>query len=509
MRRPLRLFLLLLALSPMACQPPPDSGAMRMGLASAPVNLDPRFATDAASSRVNRLLYRRLVEFDAAYRPTPGLAEWMRLAPDHYRFTLKDDPDGRLFSHGKRLDSGDVLATLQSIRDAASGSPFRTQLQIIEQMQVIDEERIEFTLSRPDPLFPAMLAINILPADLLAQEHPFHHQPVGSGPFTVTDWPDSGRLQLRRRSDGAQLELQHVKEPSVRVMKLLRGEIDLLQSDLPPELFGFLREREDIRIEQRAGANFTYIGINLEDPRLRRREVRQAIAHAIDRAAIIRFVLAGSAQPAQALLPPHHWAGAEDLPAYAYDPALARELLAGAGYSADNPLELEYKTSTDPFRVRLASIIQAQLAQVGIRIKVRSLDWGTFFGDIKDGQFQLYSLTWVGVKTPDHFRYVFHSDSLPPQGANRGRYRSVEADRLIEAAEASEQLDEQARIYRRLQRLLLADLPYIPLWYEDQIVALRQAVQGYALAADGNYDRLARVFRPANEAASKGKEHVR
>jgi peptide/nickel transport system substrate-binding protein len=57
--------------------------------------------------------------------------------------------------------------------------------------------------------------------------------------------------------------------------------------------------------------------------------------------------------------------------------------------------------------------------------------------------------------------------------------------------------------------LLLADLPYIPLWYEDQIVALRQAVQGYALAADGNYDRLARVFRPANEAASKGKEHVR
>jgi peptide/nickel transport system substrate-binding protein len=151
---------------------------------------------------------------------------------------------------------------------------------------------------------------------------------------------------------------------------------------------------------------------------------------------------------------------------------------------------LDYKTSADPFRLRLASILQAQLAAVGIEVDLRSYDWGTFYGDVKSGNFQLYSLTWVGLKTPDSFRYLFHSGSVPPHGANRGRYRSGEADGLIEAAERLDDASGQSAVYRRLQEVLLAQLPYVPLWYEDHIAVHRAGITGYRIALDGNYDGL-------------------
>ena len=107
----------------------------------------------------------------------------------------------------------------------------------------------------------------------------------------------------------------------------------------------------------------------------------------------------------------------------------------------------------------------------------------------------MYSLAWVGVKSPDIFRYAFHSDSLPPAGANRGRFRDAKVDQWIERAMAASDLTQQASQYVALQRYLLERLPYIPLWYEDQFFAARNGVQGYTLAADGNYDALADTFK--------------
>ena len=105
----------------------------------------------------------------------------------------------------------------------------------------------------------------------------------------------------------------------------------------------------------------------------------------------------------------------------------------------------------------------------------------------------MYSLAWVGIKTPDIFRYAFHSDSLPPEGANRGRLKDYALDRLIEAAEQEMTLDKQAESYRLVQARLLEELPYIPLWYEDHVYAAGEHIQGYQLSRDGNYDSLVRV----------------
>jgi len=464
---------------------------IRMGLAGPPRNLDPRLATDATSERINGLLYRRLIAFDERSLPVPALATWEQVAPTHYRFTLGEE--GRTFSDGRHLSSADVKATFDAVLDPATGSPHRAALTNIVRIATTGPDGIDFHLREPDPLFPATLGLGILPADLIQRGHPFAQEPVGSGPLRLVAWPQPGRLVLERREDGQRLELLTVKDPNVRVMKLLRGEIDLLQNDLSPELIGFLRGRDEVAVVSAPGVNYSYLGLNLEDPVTGLLQVRQALAHAIDREAIRRHLLKGGARLAAGLFPPEHWAGNPDLPGPRYDPARARALLAELGYGPERPLRLSYKTSSDPFRLRFATVIQAQLAQVGIQARIQSYDWGTFFGDVKAGRFQLYGLTWVGIRTPDIFRYVFHSTSLPPEGANRGRYRNPEVDRLIATARAEPDLTRQAALYRQIQGILLADLPYIPLWYEDQFFAARRGLQGYRLAPDGNYDALARV----------------
>jgi peptide/nickel transport system substrate-binding protein len=441
-----------------------------MGLASAPSSLDPRLATDASSERINRLLYDRLVDLDDAGMPVPGIARWERLRSDHYRFFL--NPQRRGFHDGSRLGSGDVKATIEFVLDPENGSPHRTTLSIIDRIETPSGEQIDFFLRRPDPLFPAYLGVGIVPKEEAARSYPFNSRPLGSGPFRFVAWPTEGRLILQRLRDAQHFSFLQVKDPNVRIMKLLRGEIDMLQNDLPPELAAFLARQPGVVVTRAPGTNFSYIGFNLKNRDTGRLRVRLAVAHAIDRNAIIEYLMQGGARPAQALLPPEHWAGGRGLSPVEFDPPKARELLREAGYGSGHPLELEYKTSSDPFRVRIATIIQSQLARVGIRVKVRSYDWGTFFGDIKTGRFQLYSLTWVGVRTPDLFRYIFHSSSLPPGGANRGRYHSAEVDRLIEAAEAAGDISLQAPIYRKLQALLLVDLPYLPLWYEDQLFVI-------------------------------------
>lgn len=487
--------LAMLLLCVVGCHEVPKHPALRFGLADAPITLDPRYATDAASARILRLIYPQLVDFDASARPVPWLASWIQPSPTRYRFTLGEWD--RLYPDGSRLSSADVAATYRSVLDPATGSPHRASLDMIERIATPDASTLEFTLNRPDPLFPGRLVLGIMPADRLAAGRRFDREPVGSGPFALVDWPEDGRLRLRRRSDGATLEFLRVPDPTVRALKLLRGEIDMVQNNLPYELIGWLDRQPGVKVTRRAGSSFSYLGFNLEDSVAGSHAVRAAIACALDVDAIVKYVFAGAARPAAALFPPDHWAGSPSLRRIAHDPDRARALLRAAGYDAAHPVHLTYKTSSAPFRLRLATIIQHQLREVGIEVSIRSYDWGTFYGDIKAGRFQMYSLAWVGLQSPDAFRYIFHSDSVPPAGANRGRYRDPSTDALIDAAEAATGPARQAELYRRLEAHLLDALPYVPLWYEGNVFVSRADILGYRLAADGNYDGLRQVRRVA------------
>jgi len=471
-----------------ACAPAEKSpAALRMALAQAPLTLDPRYATDAASERVNRLIYRQLVDFDAHFRPVPALAHWQCADALHCRFTLEQA--GRTFHDGTRLSAQDVVATYRSLL-TLKDSPHSAEFANIAQIEAIDDNTVDFILHQPDAQFPARLIVGILPARLIASQHDFAHHPVGSGPLRLVEWKQV--LKLERTADHQMITLEEVRDPTVRVLKLLRGEADLLQGDLPPELVAHLKGQRNVTVQEASGVNFSYLGFNLQDPLLKDVQVRRAVALSIDREAIIRNALVGGTRPAASILPPEHWADNPSLKPIEYDPQQAKVLLQQAGVAL--PLKLVLKTSTDAQRVRLATIMQAQMKQAGIYLEIRSLDWGTYFDDIKHGKFQLYGLTWVGIKTPEIYRLAFHSRMIPPAGANRGRLQDAQLDKLIE------QQDWQAAM-ARIHELL----PYAPLWYEGQFAAMCKGLHGYGLAPDGNWDGLATVtkFNENNQTSAR------
>ena len=476
-----------------SCQRPPSSDAIRFGLASAPVTLDPRYATDAISTRINRLIYRQLIDFDATSQPVPSLANWQKLTPLHFRFTLRSSY--RTFHDGTELTAKDVKATFDSILDDSNASPHRSTLHMIEKIVVLDNDTVDFYLNQADPLFPGYLEIGILPAAKLANGHPFNNSPVGCGPFRFVAWPNPARLQLERLRDKQRFEFLHVKDENTRVLKLLRGEIDMLQNDIGAEMIRYLDGQEQITVSTAKGSNFSYLGFNLQDDVVGQQPVREAIAYAIDRQAIVNTIFSGRARLANALLTPDHWAGHLRLTPYPYAPEQARRRLNQLGYSPEKPLNITYKTSNNPFRIRLATIIQSQLADVGIKVQLRTYDWGTFYGDIKAGNFQMYSLAWVGINLPDIFRHVFHSQSVPPAGANRGRYVNARVDELLTMAQNEQDPLQQASLYREVQEILLQTLPYVPLWYEDHVFVARNSMKGYEIRIDGNYDGLINVYR--------------
>ncbi len=477
------------------------SQPIRFALVSAPVTLSPLYATDATSVRINRLLYQRLVDFAVDGHPIPSLASWQRINLRHYRFTLKLDEYAQLprFHHNKELTAQDVKASYQAVLDKKNASPHRKSLAHIERMDVLDKRTIDFYLSRDDALFPAFLVIGIMPKDLLKTHHPFNTQPVGSGDFVFSQWPFEGQLFLRRRSDKQLFEFLKVKDPTLRVLKLLRGEVDIVQNNLPPEHIQFLQKRAEDKTNPllfltKKGANYSYLGFNLQDKDTGSLLLRQAIAYALDRDKIIRYALGNAAQKAEGFFPEYHWLGSALMP-YDFQQKKAIALMHQLGYSEKKRLSLSYKTSSDPFRIRIASIIQSQLKAVFIDVDIRSYDWGTFYGDIKKGHFQMYSLTWVGINTPDIFRYVFHSDSIPPTGANRGRLLNASIDQLIEQAEQEQDMAHYVQNYQRLQKKIQQVLPYVSLWYEDNIAFLRRDIIGYEVSANGNYDALHFVSR--------------
>lgn len=474
------LFIALLALALSACKlPQSDSKTIHFAIAQAPLNLDPRFATDAASARVNRLIYQRLVDFDAHAKPIPSLASWAQVHPTQFRFVLHKNR--AKFHHQKVLTAHDVKATydsLATLKNAAQSAEFAN----IKNIRVVDEETVIFELKQADKHFPSKLIIGILPQDLIRKKQDFSRHPIGSGALKFVSWQN--KLTLERVQDKQRISLIEVKDPTVRVLKLKRGEVDLLQGDLPPELVKHLQAQANINVLTANGVNFSYLGLNMQDPILQQIKVRQAIAHAIDTRALIQKVMVANTRVAGVILPPEHYTNADSKPLspYAYNPALSRKLLAEANVQL--PLKLVYKTSTDAQRVRFATILQAQMQAAGIALEIKSLDWGTFFEDVKQGHFQLFGLTWVGIKTPEIYAKALGSQSVPPNGFNRGHYVDAELDRLL----ADENwLAATQRIYQQL--------PYIPLWYEGQFAAMRNDITNYAVKPDGNWDDLTIISR--------------
>lgn len=466
-----------------------------------PTNLDPRLATDAYSERIGQLLFSKLVRVGKNLEVTGDLAEsWETPSPTTYRFHLKP---GYRFHDGQPLTARDVAYTFRWILDPENASPHRAAYEQIREIVVEDDHTIRFELSAPHAPFLLNMVRGIVPAH--AGDDPGYRQhPIGSGPYQLVEHRPGEVVRLAAFEGypggpppTAHLTFKVLPEDTVRLLAVKKGDVQFVLNALPPDALDLLSKDPDLVVERGMGTNYSYLGFNLQDPVLAKHEVREAIAHAINRDAIIATVYQGQARPATGLLTPDHWAYEGDVATYDHDPERARKMLDAAGYpdpaGPDPRFSLEYKTSQNELTRRIGEVLQQQLAEVGIAVTVRSYEWGTFYADIKKGNFQLYTLSWVGITDPDIYYQVFHSESVPPNGANRGRYRSPELDRLVERARTVTDRAERKRLYGEVQRIVARDLPYVSLWHPEVVLVRNRHVMGFELTPNGSYLSLARA----------------
>jgi peptide/nickel transport system substrate-binding protein len=504
----------LLLLAGCAQKLPVDEGILVIALPGAPVSLDPRLATDAYGEQLLQMTHASLVRPDAAGNPTPDLAErWESQGPLEHVFRLRP---GLRFHDGRPLTSADVRYTFEWIRDPANRSPHRALYRHVAGIGTPDARTVVFRLSEPFAPFFSSVARGIVPAGSAAGGYT---PPVGAGPYRIADVSQDGYAALSAFEGhyaGAppirDVTVKFVPDSNVRFLELKAGSVNFALNGVDPDLLPEAEKTGRLVVEEAPGGNVTYLGFNLRDRALSDRRVRRAIAMAIDREAIVRTLWKGRADLVESILPPGSWAADDGIAPVRFDPAGARSLLDEAGYrdpDGDGPLprlRLTYKTSQNEQRRRVAAAFQEQLRQAGIAVTVHSLEWGTFFSDIRKGSFQLYGLTWVGIADPDIYQHAFHSGSVPPDGANRGGYSNPEVDRLTAAARRETSRDRRKEMYLRVQRILARDLPVFPLWANRNILVRDRRISGFIMTPDESYVPVAslRIGPAATQAAGGG-----
>lgn len=485
-----------------ACSPKQrDVRTLRFLIESSPNNLDLRQGTDAQSERVGGLIYDALVKKDAHFVLQPWLAtSWERPDPLTWIFHIRP---GVRFHDGKPLTADDVAWSIKSMIDGTMVTAKGGNLAIVTSVFVSGPLTVTVRTKQP----AASLLFNL--SDGLfgvveknaGRDEGLH--PVGTGPFKFVSQMQDKEVVLERNANywaGApkieRVRFVVVPDTITAALEMRKGSGDVESNVLTPDMVHALRRNQNVVVQSGQGAIVMYANFNVQDPKLRDPRVRQAIACAIDRPALIRALWRGEAQIADTLLPSGHWAAADsaELPHYPHDVSRAIALLDAAGLKPDASgirLRLTMKTSTDETTRLVAQAMQQQVRAAGIELAIRSAEFGTFYSDVTRGAFQIYMLRWIGSnEDPDFLRYAFASSSFPPKGANRGRYASPQVDSLLTQANAETSEAVRRRDYVQVQQILGRDLPSIPLWYPNNELVHSTRVSGIQLDPGGTFDFL-------------------
>jgi peptide/nickel transport system substrate-binding protein len=475
-------------------------------LTTGPNNLDPRLGMDDSSQKLHQLIFDPLVDFDDQLRVAPRLAERIEHPdPLTYIATLRR---GVPFHDGHELTAADVVYTFSTTLDPALLSPKRGAFRQLISVEAVDRYTVVFRLAEPFESFVVNLAsLQIVPFGAAAD---LRDHPDGTGPYRFIAHAVDDRVELgafdryyggRPRNDGVVLKI--VPDEVMRGLELRNGTVDLVVNDISPDIVHQLEREPQLQSVESAGVDYQYIGVNLADPILRDVRVRQALAYAIDKPAIVEYLRRGLAVAADGMLPGMSWAASDDLPGFAHDVARAKALLDEAGYpdpDGDGPaprLRLTLKVSNIEFNRLQSTVIQQDLLQVGIALDVRTYEFATLYADVGSGNFQLFTLQWTGgaLADPDILRRVFHSSQMPPAGFNRGRYHNREVDALLDEAGATADERRRRALYGQVQRIVAREVPYISLWHKRNVAVGRRTLGGIHLSPLADLMFLKDVFR--------------
>lgn len=472
--------------------------------------LDPADMDDGESVNTISQICEGLVRFKSGtLEIEPCLAESYSISEDGmtYRFQLRPNV---VFHDGTPLNAETALFSFRRQMDPehpghlkeASFSYWKYLYQDIEEVNAVGDMALEFRLSQPNAsllyslaIFPAFL---VSPNALETHGANFQRHPVGTGPFRFLEWRPNQVIMLERndRYWGEKPSMQRIAitvtpDSTVRLLKLKTGEIHAMDGLQPAELAA-LKDDPKIQVFQEAGLNVGYLAFNLENERMGNRELREAIALAIDRETLAKVALKGAGRSAHYPLPKGFLGYPEREEPIPLNVEKAREIVAAHPEWFGEPLEIQVMNAPRPYfpdPVTIATFIKGQLEAVGIPVKVVSSDFKAHLSNLRNGDFEAGLIGWMGDNgDTDNFLSVFFASWAAEKGTatNYSFYRNDEMDRLLLAGRAETNLEKRAAIYGDVLKLWRRDLPILPLVHGDNIVVMQSGYEGFQLQKIGD-----------------------
>ena len=471
-------------------------------------NLIPLLATDSTSHGIAGMVFNGLVKYDKDINVVGDLAESWEISKDGLVITFRLRKGVR-WHDGRPFTAGDVLYTYQVTIDPKTPTAYAGDFLKVKKAEVLDDHTFRATYDKP--FAPALMSwsVGILPKHLLAGKEittsPLGRRPVGTGPYKFKEWVTGQKIVLisnpdyfegRPYIDGYIMRI--IPDTATMFLELRANGIDRM--GLTP--LQFTRQTENNLF--RGNYNkfrylsfaYTYLGYNLKSPLFADKRVRQAIAYAVNKEEIVAGVLLGLGKPTTGPYKPGTWAYNPNVRTYSYDPSKAKALLAEAGWRDGNgdgiiekdgrPFEFEIITNQgNEIRAKCAEIIQRRLSEVGIRVKIRVVEWAAFVNDfINKRKFDATILGWTIPMEPDLYD-VWHSSKTGPEELNFVSFKNEEVDALIVKGRETFDQKLRKRCYDRIQEILAEEQPYLFLYVPDALPIIHARFRGVETAPLG------------------------
>jgi peptide/nickel transport system substrate-binding protein len=502
-----RLFPLLLLLSmtasatwpaPAAAQPR-KGGILRVGLYNDATSMDPGTSTNVPGIRVRNQIYETLLAWDRNINLQPMLADRYEVGADGltYTFALRK---GIKFHDGSPFTAEDVKFTFERLLKV---SPRKSNLAMIDHIDVVDPHTVRFRLKQAGPLFlqgVAMWFSQITPKQNTEQQLQKHGQildPVGTGPYKVAEWKRGQQVRLVRfaeyvpRPEPAsglagqkiawldEVIYTPIKEDRIRMLSLEQGEIDYAQQ-VPPEEAQRLAGDPGLEVKSVPGTNWSALYFNVTLKPVSSKAMRQAIALAINYDELNTAAFWGRGTVNNSLIPEvqANWRTPEHKVGFKPDPQRVKRLLQEAGYQGE---ELILQTSNEPVYDLISQNLQAQLKRAGINVKLNVLESAAHGASLYIRSSQKKAPTWhIGLLVSMAFRPDpdMHYYTRGHSSANIGFWKNDSYDALVEKARATENVAERRRLYAQAHQMTLEEVPFIVLLDEPYIDAYRKTVKG-------------------------------
>ena len=476
-----------------AAQGKTGGGTLTFASTALPPSLEPHMQGLDIWQRRKPLLYENLVWIDHALEPKPELAErWEQKSATEYVFHLRR---GVRFHNGKEMDAEDVKYTYERVRDPKV-SPGASDLAYVSQIDAVDKYTVRFVLSAPAATFLANLGgkyNGVIPKDAGGDGKALLTTAVGTGPFALDSFDPSRRLALKRHAQywGAQKPLldaivfQAIPDESSIVAGLRTGQITLAEFSSALS-FQVAKSVPTLEAIQAPSTRWVVLDLAGDQEPTSKLEVRQAIALAIDRAAILQIAGSGLGQRL-GMLPPglKGWALPwQELPNQQRDVAKAKQLLQKAGYPGRVPMKIRNIVGFPALAAALPVIVD-NLKEAGIDVTVETVDGGVWIKDWIVPQSPPTMNDWGGYVDPDQaFHRHFHS---APGGRDFRRWKNKTADELMDTGRVTLDRAKRKQLYDQLQRMFAEDPITIPLYSPDLLYAHQKSLKGFQPHSTGFY----------------------